>query len=102
MPDINKRLYKGTVTATNATLYTVPILTSTYVKAITLCNNTSSDHTITIKFAGLEVISVHTIIARNTITIPFIDQILEAGELIEGSADAISSINVYISGREVS
>lgn len=100
--DISKRLYKGTVTNAKATLYTVPASTTTYVKAITVCNKDAVDHTFTIYLAGLEVVFSHTITAKDTITIPFLDQILNATELIEGNADANSMVNFYISGREVS
>lgn len=101
MATVSKRLCKGVLGAANATLYTVPAATATYVKAITLCNKTASDVTATIKLASIEVVCTYTIFAYGTITIPFLDQIMEAAELIEGSASAADSINYYISGKEV-
>lgn len=97
----DKRLCKGTLGNSNATLYTAPAGTTVIVKALTLCNYSSSAATATIKFDGTEVIATHSIAAYDTITIPFIDQILDPEELIEGSAGTASSINYYISGKEV-
>jgi hypothetical protein len=54
-----------------------------------------------LKFDGIEVVANYTILQNDTITIPFIDQIIEASEIIEGSSDASNSINYYISGKEV-
>jgi len=99
----NKRLCANTLTAANATLYTAPVTAGNYtvIKSITLCNKTSANHTVNLKFNGIDVIFGHTILANDTITVPFIDQIIEASELIEGSADAVDSITYYISGKEV-
>lgn len=93
------RLYKGTLTSSNATLYTVPSNTTAIVKAITLCNITAVAKTVTIKLAGTEIINAYTIGAYDTIVIPFIDQVVLTTELIEGSASANSAVNVYISGK---
>lgn len=97
----NKRLCKGTLTTSNATLYTTPASTTTVVKAVTICNKTAAAQTVTLKFAGTEVIAGHSLAAYDTITLPFMDQILAAGELIEGLANANSAINYYISGKEI-
>lgn len=98
---IDKRLCKGTLSTSNATLYTVPANTKTIIKAITLCNKTSTAYTVTIKFASTEIIYQHTIYPNDTVTIPFIDQLIEATELIEGLASSNSAINYYISGKEI-
>lgn len=104
MASTTKRLCKGTLTTSNAPLYTSPTVTGGYtiIKAITLCNITASDATITIKFAGTEVLYQKTIPAKDMRTIPFMDQIINTTELIEGLASAGSSITYYISGKEVS
>ena len=103
MATTDKRLCAGTLSDSNATLYTAPSASGAYtiVKAITLCNKTATDATATIKLDGVEIIAGHTISAYDTITIPFIDQIIEASDLIEGLADTVSAINYYISGKEV-
>jgi hypothetical protein len=104
MATVDKRLCSGTLSATNATLYTAPSTAGSFVviKAITLCNKTASMATVTLKLDGIEVVAAYPIEARDTITIPFIDHILEASELIEGLAGTASAINYYISGKEVS
>lgn len=101
MAVVSKRLAKGTFSTASATQYTVPTSTTTLVKAITLCNKTASDATVTLLFGGTEVIYQHTIKARDTITIPFLDQILQSTETITGLAGTASAINYYISGKEV-
>lgn len=101
MATTNKRLCKGTLTTSNATLYTVPASTTTVVKAVTICNKTATAQAVTLKFAGTEVIYQHSLAGKDTITLPFMDQILSAGELIEGLSDANSAINYYISGKEI-
>lgn len=104
MSTADKRLCAGTFADTNATLYTTPATPGaiTIVKAITLCNKSSLTSTVTIKLNGVEIISGFILTAFDTITIPYIDQILEASELIEGFAGAGDSITYYISGTEVS
>lgn len=105
MADVSKRLGKGTFGTASTTVYTVPTNpanTAAFIKAITLCNKTATDATVTLLLAGTEVIYQHTIKAKDTITIPFLDQILQAGETITGLAGTANAINYYISGREVS
>lgn len=97
----DKRLCKGVLGATNATLYTTPEATTTIIKAVTLCNKTAAAVSATLKLAGTEVLATCGIVAYDTITIPFMDQIIEATELIEGLASAADSITYYISGKEV-
>ena len=101
MATTDKRLCSGTLDDESATLYTVPAATTTIVKAITLCNKTANEARVTIKFDGIEVFASHMIAGYDSITIPFLDQILEAGELIAGHASAVDSINYYISGKEI-
>jgi hypothetical protein len=103
MAVVDKRLCAGTLSNSNATLYTAPSTAGSYVivKAITLCNKTATAAHATIKFDGVEVIYQYPIAAKDTVTIPFIDHIIEASELIEGSSGTASAINYYISGKEV-
>jgi len=97
----NKRLCKGTLSDSSGTLYTVPTNKKTIVKAVTITNKTNTDQVFTLKFAEQEIVYEHTILANDTITIPFIDQILETGETIKGHANATSAVNYYISGKEI-
>jgi hypothetical protein len=101
MPTIDMRLCKGTLTNSSTTLYTVPSATKTIIKALTLCNITASAVTVTISFASVSVIFTYTLLAYDTITIPFFDQIIEATELIQGSASSNSAITYYMSGKQI-
>ncbi|MBT2761795.1 hypothetical protein [Paenibacillus sp. ISL-20] len=98
MADVAKRLGKGTVSNALVIAYTVPSGTTTMIKAVTLCNTSSTNVLFTLILAGLNVINAHTIKANDTITIPFLDQVLHSGETIE---IASGSLNYYISGKEV-
>jgi hypothetical protein len=100
MATVNKRLCKGVLTNSPATYYTVPVATSTAVKAITVCNKTNTTTAFTISFAGTYVVYNHSLEAYDTITIPFMDQILEATEVISMVAGANTAIEVYITGAE--
>lgn len=102
MADVSKRFAKGTLTTSSATLYTAPATGRAFVKALTLCNKTATDATVTLLLAGTEVIYQHVVKANDTLTIPFLDQVLEAGETITGLSGTASAITYYISGREVS
>ena len=97
----DKRLAAGSLADMNTTLYEVPEGKKTFVKAITICNTAGSPVTFTIKFDGWEVIKDHIITANNTLTVPFLDQILHSEEKIEGEASGTDIINYYISGKEV-
>ena len=101
MAIVDKRLCMGTFGDSEATLYTVPAATTTIVKAVTITNKTALDATVTLKFGGTEIVFQHTIMANDTITLPFIDQILEAAELIQGQAGTAAAVNYYISGKEI-
>ncbi len=99
----DKRLCAGTFADSSETIYAAPSAAGSYVviKAVTLCNKTSSSRLVTLKFDGIEVVCNHTILGYDTVTIPFIDQIIEADELIAGNADADNAVNYYISGKEM-
>ncbi|OMF17258.1 hypothetical protein BK131_04650 [Paenibacillus amylolyticus] len=101
MAVVAKRLGKGTLTTTSANLYTVPAGTTTQLKALTLCNKTTTAATVTISLAGTEIIYQYSVKANDTITIPFLDQVLQSGETITGLSGTASAINYYISGKEV-
>jgi hypothetical protein len=100
---VSKRLCSGTLTASNATLYTAPSSSGNYaiIKSIMLCNTSAVAVSVTLKFDGIAVISTHVIAAYDTLILTISDQILEASELIEGLASTTSVITYYISGKEV-
>ncbi|WP_433581583.1 hypothetical protein [Paenibacillus amylolyticus] len=99
---VTKRLGKGTLSTSSAVLYSAaPAGTIVLVKALTLCNKTANEATVTFSLAGTEVIFQHTVKAKDTITIPFLDQVLQSGETITGLSGTNNAINYYISGKEV-
>lgn len=99
----NKRLAAGTLSDSNATLYTAPSGSGDYaiVKSLLLCNTTAGAVTVTLKLDGVEIMSGKSLAANETYPLSGLDQIIEASELIEGSASAAASVKYYISGREV-
>jgi hypothetical protein len=102
MARIAKRLTKGTLTDSNATLYTVPGSTSTTVVSMVLCNTSSSNVTVTITLAGTSIIEGHNIVANDSLFIELKNAptILETTELIEGSSDTDAVVDYYITGVE--
>jgi hypothetical protein len=101
MADVSKRFAKGITTNVSVNVYTVPAGKKAFVKAMTLCNVYDEESKVYVTLAGTSVIGGFVIPAHNTITIPFLDQILEEGETI-GIFSAIGkSSSFYISGREV-
>lgn len=101
MTDVSKRLAKGSSTTANATsIYTVPAAKRTFIKAITLCSSAATDTMINMKFADVFVIYNHKLKPYDTITVPFMDQIIESGDTIAIGATP-NTVNYYISGREV-
>lgn len=104
MASVSKRLYKGTLTASNATLYTAPSTTNLYViiKTITVCNKTAADGWVSINLDGGELLYQQLIPAKKTLVMIDIDQVIPASTLIEGLANAANTMSVLISGKEVS
>lgn len=95
--------------STASVLYTVPSSTSAVIKQILLGNTTATDLTATIHFvpnAGTPSTSNSLfpeiiITANNTVSID-LSSVLPFGASIHARASASSSINVHISGVEVS
>ena len=101
MATTDKKLCNLELTNAKATLYTTPAATKTYVKAVSLCNWTAALQTVDLWFDGKHIMFKLPMPAYSSITIPFFDQILDTGDLIEGNADANTKIDIYISGKEV-
>lgn len=104
MASVTKQLYKGTLSATNATLYTAPATASSYVvvKTVTICNETAADGWITLEFDGAKILYQQLIPAKKTLVMLDLDHVLMPSDIIEGLANATATITVYISGKEVS
>lgn len=71
------------------------------VKAVTLCNQSSAPAKFKMSLGFTNVIFDHEIKANDTVTIPFLDQIMLAGEVIRISCNPTNAIAAIISGKEV-
>lgn len=100
MASVTKRLAKGSVSTTSTSVYTVPAGTTTIIKAITVCNSGASDQNLSMTIAGTAIIWNYKIKAYDTIAIPFLDHILQAGETITLFSTGTNT-TYYISGKEV-
>ncbi|SEL04190.1 hypothetical protein [Paenibacillus sp. OK003] len=96
-----KRFYRGVLGTSLTTLYAVPSGARSIIKAITVCNYGTTDQTFSLNIAGTWIVSSHLVKARDTIVIPFLDQVVHSGEEIGAFASISSAVNVYISGKEV-
>ena len=100
------RIGSGTLSTTLADIDTAATSTGTLriVKAVTLCNKSTTACSVSMNFASVPVLSAYSIPAvggENTITIPFMDQVMNATERIQGFGTASSAVAYYISGRGV-
>jgi hypothetical protein len=94
------KLYAGTPSTSSATLFTSPTSTKTIVKCIVIGNTTSTVATITLGFAGTNLITAYSVDPNDTVTID-LSLVLEASETITGLQGTASALNVHISGVEV-
>ena len=95
-----KQFYVGTPSTSNTILYTVPASTTAIVKNIVLTNTTGSDATITLQAAGKDLISSHTVKAKDAVFID-LNFVMNAGQTIVASQGTANAINVFISGVEM-
>lgn len=111
MADVAKRFAKGYLsspTSSMTSVYKVPVNKHAIVKAMTLCaiaDYAGQAPKVTIRFGGTYVLFEYIVKANDTITIPFMDQILEQNEEIDIKISSTGTggvlIHYYISGREV-
>lgn len=103
MASVTKQLYKGTLSASNATLYAAPATSNSYVviKTITICNETATDGWITLALDGAKILYQQLIPAKKSLIMIDLDHVIQANDIIEGLANAASTITVYMSGKEV-
>lgn len=101
MAETRIKAYNNTLPNSNTTLYTVPSTTKFVLKSISLCNKTASAATVTLKLDGIEIMHAFSVAAGAQYIISSIDQVLDSGDLIEGSAGTASAIDCCISGYEV-
>lgn len=104
MAAVTKRFAKGNMmgSATTSVVYTVPSGTTSIVKALTVCNRGSSPVKFNLLFEDVTIVAEHAVKANDTITIPFMDQVMHAGEKIYIYSTVGNSVmSFYISGKEV-
>jgi hypothetical protein len=100
MATVSKALFRGAASTSNTTLYTVPSATTAIVTNVVVTNTETSGATFTLKLDGTDLATDAALTASSIATFD-IKQVLDAADLLEGSASA-TTVNFHISGVEVS
>ena len=95
------KLYGGTPSTSSATLFTSPANTKTMVKCVVIGNTTSTARTVTLGFAGVNLVNSYSVDPNDTAIID-LSLVLEASETITGLQGTANALNVHISGWEES
>ena len=92
-------LFRGAASLTNTTLYTTPSNTTAVITNIVVSNTSATPLTFTINLNGTAILSSVSIAANSS---AFFDlkQVLPAGQVLSGSASAVS-VNFSISGVQI-
>lgn len=96
----NKALFRGTLSGTNATLYTVPASTTSVVLNVVFTNITNSAVAGTLALNGVVIFSAVSIPAGTTVSFDF-RQSIATGQAITGFASTGSALNCHVSGVEI-
>lgn len=99
MANIVKRLSRGSVATTEATVYTTPGSATAVVTNIVLTNTTGTAVNVTVKLGTHEVLAAVPVAANGVFAFD-LRQVLQSGETIAASASA-AGIKLHISGMEV-
>jgi hypothetical protein len=99
MATTSKTLFRGAASATSATLYTTPSLTTTVVTNIIVTNTTVSPQTFTLVLGGVTLADTVTV-SNNDSTVIDLKQVLSATQTITGLASS-TSVNFHIAGVEI-
>jgi hypothetical protein len=100
MATTSKVLARTAAATSSTTLYTVPSATTTVVTNIAITNTAASSATYTITLNGVAIQSGSSVAANTTAYID-LKQVLNATQVIAGSASA-TTVNFHISGVEIS
>lgn len=100
MATVSKALFRGAASTSNVTLYTVPSATTAIVTNVVVTNTATSAATFTLKLDAVDLATAAAIAALSIATFD-IKQVVDAADLVEGSASA-TTVNFHISGVEVS
>jgi len=100
MATVSKVLARTAAATSSTTLYTVPSATTTVVTNIVICNPTTSGVTASMTLNSVDLLGGVSIAANST---AFFDlkQVLDATEIIAGTASS-TSVDFHISGVEIS
>lgn len=102
MPNLIKPLVRSQLdTNTSTVLYTTPSSTTAVATSIIISNISSSDATVTISLNDVLIMNSVNVTANSIVSID-LKQALEAGQTIKGGASANTSINLHITGVEIS
>jgi hypothetical protein len=106
MADTGKILYTGQPGTSDTLLYTVPALTTTYVRSIHICNTTATPRTVTLGLnsgaalaAANHFISAVTIPANGTYDWSG-NQVLEAADTVRALQENATACTFHLSGIE--
>lgn len=99
MATTSKVLARTAAATSSTTLYTVPAATTTVVTNIAVTNTAAAAATFTITLNGIAIQSGSSVAANTTAYID-LKQVLNATQIIAGSASA-TTVNFHISGVEI-
>lgn len=71
------------------------------IKSVTFCNVSSSDTVIAFSLGGYNLMGSKPLKAYDTLTIPFLDQLLVKGEYLTAWAGAANTVVFYATGIAV-
>jgi hypothetical protein len=99
MATTTKALARGAFATSSATLYTVPVSTTTVITNIVITNTASSAATFTLTLDGVSLFTT-VAIAANSSAMFDLKQVLATTKTIAGVASA-TTVNFHISGVEI-
>jgi len=103
MASVTKKIYNGTLTASSATVYTAPSTAGSCVviKTITCCNKTAVDGWVSVSLDGTSLLYQQLVPAKKTLVLIDLDQVLDPSDVVSALANAATTIDIMISGKEV-
>lgn len=94
------RLYSGVVPTTSTQIWTCPAGETDVITSVTVANLTDAAKQCTLTFAGTDFFK-NLDLAPRQITVLDFKQVLNAGDSINVSASAATSVSLFISGVKV-
>ncbi len=91
---------RTTLTNGSTTLYTVTTGKTAIITSLVLCNTDTVQHTATVNFDSVAVLSA-VVLAANETKIIDMRQVLASTKTVTGLADVSSKVTIHISGVEL-